>query len=73
MENSSPIYAETLNGNIVRVRNILAVSRKTSEELAELLGMDIGNVRAILHSRREFVKELFNTREAWTLRRAVNP
>lgn len=45
-----------INGNIHKLRAILAREPKTSEELADEMRMDIGNVRALLHSSKEYLK-----------------
>jgi hypothetical protein len=53
---SDPIYADNLNANVHKLRAILARERKTSEQLADEMGMDIGNVRALLLASNEYLK-----------------
>jgi hypothetical protein len=52
---TNPIIATTQNANIHKLRAILARERKTSEDLAKEMGMDIGNVLALLHASNEYV------------------
>jgi hypothetical protein len=61
MENNPPI----INANVHKLRAILSREPHTSEELAELMGLPIGNVRALLHSSKEYEKRRVNGRDAW--------
>jgi DNA-directed RNA polymerase specialized sigma24 family protein len=62
---SDPIIAQTMNANIDRMRELLKQDPLTSDELADLMGMDIGNVRALLHSQKDVIKLRVRTHDAW--------
>lgn len=62
---SAPIYAQTMNANISKLRAILAREPKTSEQLAELMALDINSVRILLHSQKEFIKQRVGKHDAW--------